>query len=111
MLYGITDRQQIKLLKKALRKAFTKRGTDHLTKPLWVEDRVVYDPDDEETCYIYGYIYGDRTDEELETWKECEWCYINSWYDCTGQWFTRYIHTHRNPNGRITFVHCKGLDV
>lgn len=116
MLMGITDKKTENTIKKAIAQMYRDKNAyrvDELEKPLKKATRWIYDSTPySETCYEYGFLKGtDYTDEELQEWKETEWCYINSWYDCTGEWFTRWIHTHRNPNGTISFVHCKGLDI
>lgn len=36
---------------------------------------------------------------------------IRSPYDCTGKRFTMWIDFHRNPCGRISYVHRMGIDV
>lgn len=36
---------------------------------------------------------------------------IYSPYDCTGKRFSRWINFHRNPCGRISYVHRLGVDV
>lgn len=68
---------------------------------------------DDESMIEYGFISKrtDLTDDEIEEWVDDNTIRIYSPYDCTGQIFTRWIETHRNPNGLASFVHHMGLDV
>ena len=84
------------------------------TLPLLEEPRIGYkDENDWETAYEYGFLSHrtDLTDEEIQELKDGMRLVICSPYDCTGKWFTRYIATHRNPSGLVSYVHCMGLDV
>lgn len=62
----------------------------------------------------YGFLpekYNACTDEEIEELMEDAREEIRSPYDCTGLRFTMWIKWHRNPNGRISYVHRFGIDV
>ena len=60
----------------------------------------------------YGKNMNEFSDESLDEWvKENMWERVCSPYDCSGQRFTRWIKWHRNPCGRISFVHYLGIDV
>ena len=67
---------------------------------------------DYDTFYEYGFIKGSETwdDNDVHEWVDDVWMDIRSPYDCTGKVFTAYIGWHRNPNGIISFVHCKSID-
>lgn len=52
------------------------------------------------------------TDAEIDEWfEECMAVRIHSDHDCTGRAFTRFIDWHRNPDGRISYVHHMALDI
>lgn len=52
------------------------------------------------------------SDEEIQEWIDNNmWEEIRSPYDCTGKRFSYWIHFHRNPCGRISYVHRMGVDV
>ena len=83
-------------------------------------DRYHCGEDDFETCIEYGFLpeklYGKNSseclDETIDEWiNDYIWRTINSPYDCTGKLFTRWISWHRNPCGRISFVHHLGIDI
>lgn len=105
---------QEKMARKLLRKAYGRRPAKPIL-PLQEDSRHRW-REDGESGYEYGFLpFGDMsgwTDEEVQEFVDDEmWICINSPYDCTGQVFTHWINWHRNPNGMISFIHCKGLDV
>ena len=109
-----------KKMKRFLRRAY-RQGNKPAEHPSLMDcDRYRYDEDAGEYGTEYGFLpekyYGstiaDWSDESIQEWiNENMWCRINSPYDCTGQMFTRWIKWHRNPCGRISFVHGFGIDV
>ena len=106
-----------KMFNKDLMKKFHRQRPARPIKPLIQEERCYireYDGCDADKIF-YGFAVLDdenMTDEEIrkELYDNME-VRICSPYDCTGQWFTRWIDFHRNPNGMISYVHNMGLDV
>lgn len=85
---------------------------DRLSRPLWAESRVRYD--DMESWREYGIIPAHVVDgiEDVDQWAwDTMACYVTSPYDCSGQAFTRFIDTHRNPDGTVSYVHHMSLDL
>lgn len=116
MLLANLDRRQQKIVKKFLKDEYKKsnrRPRDVLDNSLLEESRLAYPDDDWETCIEFGYLSNrtDLTDEEIEEICDDMTLRIYSLYDCTGLRFTRWITTHRNPSGLVSFVHYMGLDV
>lgn len=104
--------RQEKVLRYVLKRAYKGKQAKK-TLPLLEEPRVAYEENDWETAYEYGFLSHrtDLTDEEIQELKDEMRLVICSPYDCTGKRFTRYIDTHRNPSGLVSYVHCMGLDV
>ena len=106
-------KEQEKFIKKWLHDSYN-QGKVYYHPSLKDCSRCMYKNDDYDAdVYEYGFLSRrtDLTDEEIEELVEDMRMVINSPYDCTGQRFTRYISTHRNPNGLVSFVHAMGLDV
>lgn len=106
------EKDLMKLLEKKMYKA-VHGGLPKPTISLQVESRIGYDEKDYESFREYGFLKGSENwdDEDIKEWVDSEWMDIRSPYDCTGKVFTAYIGWHRNPNGIISFVHCKAIDV
>ena len=78
------------------------------------EPRVGNCSEDGETFTEYGFLpekCNTWSDEEIEERIDDMREYVNSPYDCSGQRFTMWITWHRNPGGRVSFVHRLGIDV
>lgn len=106
-------KEQEKFVKKWLHDSYN-QGKVYYHPSLKDCSRYMYENDDYDAdAYEYGFLSKrtDLTDEEIQEMVDDMWIRICSMYDCTGKRFTRYIHTHRNPNGLVTFVHAMGLDV
>ena len=103
-----------KKTKKILSKVFRQRPKREVTS-LMDDERVGYCPEDYESVRLYGFLpeaFNSFTDDEVRAWLDDEMrVTINSPYDCTGKWFTCWITFHRNPNGRISYIHRMSLDV
>ena len=109
-------RREQKLFKKIFKESYKRshRGErDVLDNSLLEESRLAYPDEDWETCIEFGFLSKrtDLTDEEIEELVEDMTLRIYSPYDCTGKRFTRWITTHRNPSGLVSYVHEMGLDV
>lgn len=105
------SKKQVKICKKVL-KGHAKAARP--TPSLQDEPRYTYKTDDYDSDLIeYGFLSHrtDLTDEEIQEMVDDMRLVICSWYDCTGQRFTQWITTHRNPSGLVSYVHCMGLDV
>ena len=62
--------------------------------------------------YMWEQYDGIWTEEEEQEYREANTWRICSPYDCTGQWFTRYISVFRIPALNRTIVyHAQALDV
>lgn len=97
-------------LSNSVLKKIYNQGRKYPLPPLRCVPRTLYRGDD---CYFfeYGFLRGEWTDEEVKELMDKKRITINSPYDCTGYAFTVYIDWHRNPNGSVSFVHCKGRDI
>ena len=108
------ERTQEQILKRVLRKAYNK-GLPREIKSLTEESRYAYDDNYDDYYKEFGFFpsYVEKwTDAEIKEWIDEEvWERIFSPYDCTGKRFTCWISWHRNPNGKISFVHRFGIDV
>lgn len=104
-------KKQAKICKKIL------KGHSKAARPipsLMEEPRCAYKNDEFDSDLIeYGFLSHrtDLTDEEIQELVDEMRLVVYSWYDCTGQRFTRWITTHRNPSGLVSYVHNMGLDV
>lgn len=119
--YNPGPRQRKVKSEKDLIKLFEKRTYKSIhggmAKPVFSlqEDTRIHCDDNEygDSFREYGFIKGSEnwSDEDIKYWIDSEWIDIRSPYDCTGKIFTAYIGYHRNPNGIISFIHCKSLDI
>lgn len=103
---------------KKVRKAFSKLFNQRPWKgipSLMDEERIGNATEDGEYFSLFGFIpekFNKYSDEEIqELLDECMREEIRSPYDCTGKRFTMWIDFHRNPCGRISYVHRMGIDV
>lgn len=105
------DKFMKKLLKDWYKRKHRGNG-DVLDGSLLNEPRLAYDERDD-GCTEFGFLSErtDLTDEEIEEMVEDMTLRIFSLYDCTGKYFTKWIHTYRNPCGLVSYVHVMGLDV
>ena len=108
--------KQWNIIKKIEKNAYKRnhRGErDVLDSSLLEESRLACRDEDWETCFEFGFLSKrtDLTDEEIEEMVEDMTIRIYSPYDCTGKRFTRWITTHRNPSGLVSYIHEMGLDV
>ena len=64
---------------------------------------------------LFGFLpenFSKYSNEEIrDLLNDFMWEEIRSPYDCTGERFTLWIAFHRNPCGRISYVHRMGIDV
>lgn len=110
-----------KNVRRFLRKAYRIGHAPALAKPsLMEQERLHCGEEDYEYFTEYGFLpekyYGkslnDLSDDQLKDWVEENMVErVNSPYDCTGQRVTCWISWHRNPCGRISYVHRLGIDV
>lgn len=78
------------------------------------EPRIGNYSDNYEAFSEYGFLperYNAWSDEEIEECIDDMVEYVTGPYDCTGKRFTMWITWHRNPGGRISYVHRFGIDV
>lgn len=106
--------------RRVLRRKYRHGNSPAKLPSLMDRNRYRCDEDDYESVTEYGFLpekYFGRTisdwcDEAIDEWiNDNMRLTICSPYDCTGKEFTRWITWHRNPCGRISFVHRLGLDV
>lgn len=106
----IFDKKEKRILKRAFRLS-PWQGI----RSLMDEERIGNASEDGEGFTEYGFLpekLGVYSDEEIQEWiDENMWEEIRSPYDCTGKRFSRWINFHRNPCGRISYVHRMGIDV
>ena len=110
------NRQQWEIVKKIEKDSYkrTHRGhRDTLKKSLLDEPRIYSANEDWETYKEFGFLSHrtDLTDDEINELVEDMRMIICSPYDCTGKHFTRWIETHRNPSGLVSYIHTIGIDV
>lgn len=100
--------------KKFLRDVYNKRPKEK-TLSLMECPRIGGYSEDGENFSIYGFLpdrFSQYTDSEVREYLDENMREeIYSPYDCTGKRFTEWISFHRNPNGRISYVHRMGIDV
>ena len=90
------------------------KNKDDYKMPSLIDDWHVKYDDDGDCWTEYGLceLSDEYTDMEIEKYLYEELALkIFSPYDCTGTAFTMWINWHRNPNGMISIIHHKGLDV
>lgn len=69
--------------------------------------------DDDGTSWIvkewFDYVFNE---DDIEEYVKSEWMCVDSWYDCTGETFTRFIKIFPLPKANKTIVyHGKGWDI
>lgn len=70
--------------------------------------------EDGESCWYKEFYNEPFTEEEKREFIEENWQHIYSPYDCTGQWFTRYIvicNVNTSFGAKSVVYHVLGLDV
>lgn len=83
-------------------------------RPLSEEPRIGNANEDYDAFTEYGFLpekCNTWSDEDVQERIDDMVEYVTGPYDCTGQRFTMWIAWHRNPGGRISFVHRLGIDV
>ena len=84
-------------------------------RSLMDEERIGDASEDGESFTEYGFLpekLSEYSDEEIQEWiDENMWEEVCSPYDCTGWRVSHWLHFHRNPCGRISYVHSLGIDV
>ena len=81
---------------------------------LSVQSRIRHESEDDPDYVEYGFAEGDFTgwtEEEIQEYLDGFRYEIHSPYDCTGKPFTKYIHGHVNPDGRLSICHHVGADI
>lgn len=110
----VFDKKEKRVLKRAL-KQICKLSPWQGICSLMNEERIGNANEDGEGFTEYGFLpdkLSVYSDEEVQEWiDENMWEEIRSPYDCTGKRFSYWIHFHRNPCGRISYVHRMGIDV
>ena len=108
------DEIAMQMLDNLINKRVYKQKDDYKVPSLLDDWHIHYNNEDAETWVEYGLFNppDNLTDREI---TECLYdefeMRICSPYDCTGKAFTMWIDWHRNPNGMISVIHYKGLDV
>ena len=103
-----------KEVKRFLRRVYNQKPKREITS-LMDDERIGDFSEDGEYFCVYGFLpefCGNFTDDEIKEYLD-EYMRetFNSPYDCTGWRFTLWIDFHRNPCGRISYVHRMGIDV
>lgn len=91
-------------------KRFNKRNCKPYTKQMPLAEHFRWRYEDEHIIYEYGFLGNNMSDEEITEAVNNMWEVIYSPYDCTGLRFTKWIHTHKNPCGAVSFIACYGFD-
>lgn len=110
--YTLASHEDYRIFRKFIRDIYAQKPTP---EPISLMECARYCYDDTgETYTEFGFLpdhmnsWGDEAIQEyVNDLRE----YVSSPYDCSGQRFTRWIHWHRNPCGRISVVHRLGIDV
>lgn len=90
--------------KKWLRNSYH-RWLEESECPQWHYD------EDGESRWCKKFFVGHFTEEDKKDFIESNRKEINSQYDCTGLWFTRWIAIFNLGNGNSVTYICEGLDV
>ena len=105
----ILNRRQKRLFSKLMRKGGPARPVVSLSDA----PRRGYRDDDTDGFFEYGFLperLSDADDDVIDAVVDSMREEINSPYDCTGLRFTMWIDWHRNPSGRVSYVHRYGID-
>ena len=98
----------IRMSKDAIRNTY-RLEAKYADEPQWESYRDESGWDSRHMWEEYDYLFTEEDEEEYREWNTWRIC---SPYDCTGQWFTRYISFFRIPALNKTIVyHSQGLDV
>lgn len=63
-----------------------------------------------ETCVRFGIVDRDVAGDDLRAFAESMVVHTGRAHDCSGRLFTTQIHTHANPDGRVSYVHELAID-
>ena len=112
---GLTlgNNKQAKICRKIV-KDFYKQDPAPEKMPLLSESRTYADPDDWEGYTEYGFLpnrYDDLPEDALRDLEKELWEYTGCAWDCSGRMFTVSLHLHRNPSGKVSFIHRRAIDI
>lgn len=101
------DRRAKRLLSRMLaNKSFSRMRE---TESLGMTERTLWTGP--ETCVRFGIVNRDVAGEDLRAFAESMVMRTGCAHDCSGRLFTTRIHTHENPDGRVSYVHELAIDI